>query len=127
MAATPPELIIVYNADGDLVSAVVDAVRKVVSPASYECSLCQITHGALTMRGHWREFLAHLPNPVRTFHRDDFLKAYPGFAIRFPALLIRRDGGSPEVLVGADEFATMEGVDELIGVTARRLETVETE
>ena len=51
-------LVIVYNADAGLAAALFDAVHKVVAPATYPCSLCAVTYGALTMRPQWRRYLA---------------------------------------------------------------------
>ena len=121
MTEAPPDLIVVYNADGNMLSALVDAVRKVVAPASYECPLCQMTHGALTMRGRWRSFVNELPNAVRTYHRDEFLEAFPDAQMALPALLTQRAGGRPEVLVGAEELRGMKGVEDLIAATGGRL------
>src|SRR3546814_7322004 len=57
MESTAAQLIMVYNADGDKVSVLLNMAHKIVSPSTYECSLCSITHGAFTMRARWKEFL----------------------------------------------------------------------
>ena len=87
-------LLFVYNADGGVVNGLVDAVHKIVSPATYPCSLCAITYGKLAMEPQWRAWLKGLSVPAAFHHRDDFAAAYPDARVRLPAVLIERDGGS---------------------------------
>lgn len=44
------QLIFVYNADGGTFNAIMDSAHKLFAPSTYQCSLCAITHGMLTMR-----------------------------------------------------------------------------
>lgn len=108
----PNEVIFVYNADGGLASRAMDAVHKIVRPETYECDLCMITHGALTMRGEWRAFTERLGVPNRALHRDEFMREFPRRDFAWPAVLVRR-GEALEVLVSREEMAGMQTVPEL--------------
>ena len=43
----PSGLLFVYNADGGVVERTLDYLHKLTSPATYSCSLCALTYGAL--------------------------------------------------------------------------------
>lgn len=121
MTSPAARLILVYNADGGLLNAVKDMLHKIISPASYPCSLCALTHGPVAMRGRWRQFLAALPQDKAFHHRDDFAIAFPGLAVPLPAILLAAGDGVPQVLVSAAELDALEDLDALIAVVASRL------
>ena len=102
-------LVFVYNADAGLVQGAFDSIHKLVSPATYACSLCAVTHGVLRMNPHWRAWLKALDVPVAFYHRDD--NPYPGIAL--PAVLADR-GPEIDVLIGAERLAQLTTVDALI-------------
>ncbi len=114
-------LVLVYNADAGVVAGLFDLVHKTLSPATYPCSLCGVTYGALGMRRQWRDFLATLPGEVAFFHRPDFRAAYPTQAATPLPLIGRDDDGAFEVVLGAAELARLTTVDALIAALAARL------
>ncbi|GAA4034637.1 hypothetical protein GCM10022409_18830 [Hymenobacter glaciei] len=75
--ALPQRLLFVYNADGGLLPGLKDLFHKILSPATYPCSLCAVTYGATALRPEWKEFVQALPVPVAFLHRDEFVRAYP--------------------------------------------------
>ncbi len=117
MTQTKPKLLIVYNADGGILNALVHAVHKSVFPATYPCSLCAVTYGAVSMRKVWRQFLESLDMEKVFHHRDDFAADYPGHDFALPAILIREGGGQPELLLGPEQLDEMTDVAELIAAT----------
>lgn len=64
------ELVFVYNARSDLFSKAVDFAHKIISPNTYSCSLCSLTHGHLGMHQEWAEFIQSLPYTVRFLYKD---------------------------------------------------------
>lgn len=95
-------LVFVYNADAGLASAALDWLHKLVSPATYACSLCGVSYGHLGMKREWRAFLDTLPAPVRFAYRDTWA-AETGDAGDPPALwVVRADGGRTRLLRRAD-------------------------
>ncbi|MFA6219781.1 MAG: hypothetical protein WC692_08370 [Erythrobacter sp.] len=123
MGLQRPEILMVYNADGGLLSTLLDSVRKVVSPSSHDCPLCKITHGAVTMRYEWRQFLGTLPHLKTSLHRDQFLARYPWAPIALPAILLVEEGRDPMVLVGREQLLKMSTVKELALFLENRLAT----
>lgn len=63
------ELVLVYNADAGLVSALQDSALKLFRLNG--CTLCTITHGVAGERADWKECKAAFGVPVAYFHRDD--------------------------------------------------------
>ena len=101
---TKNKLIFVYNADSSVFSQVSDAVKKIVTPIKYECNLCMVTYGALSMKDEWREFLDALPFEKEFLHRDEFQKQYPELeSTKLPAIFISQNN-SLTPLVSADEI-----------------------
>src|SRR3546814_11030122 len=127
MESTAAQLIMVYNADGDKVSVLLNMAHKIVSPSTYECSLCSITHGAFTMRARWKDFLKQFPRKPRELHRDEFLKEFPETAISFPAILVRFGNEQPRVLVTSvglnrsEERRVGKGVSVRVDLGGRRI------
>ena len=114
MQAENAKLLIVYNADGGILNALVHAVHKSVFPATYPCSLCAITYGAVSMRKVWRDYLDTLPMDKVFHHRDDFAADYPEHDFDLPAILIREGDAAPRLLLGPEELDAMTHVDQLI-------------
>ena len=69
-------LVFVYNADRGLFNMMADISHKVLSPSTYPCNLCGLTHGAFSMRKEWRDFLAKIKPPLTFLHRDEFRKEF---------------------------------------------------
>ena len=114
MTDTKNRLLLVYNADSGIINALKDAVWKQVSPATYPCSLCAITYGAVSMRHEWRRFLESLPLEVVFHHKDDFEEAYPGHGIALPTIAIGDASEAPRVLLSNKTLDQIETTTELM-------------
>jgi hypothetical protein len=88
------ELLFVYNADSGLLNATVDFFHKIISPATYACSLCAVTYGKQGMRPDWREFVAELPVKTTFLHRDELRKLHPELTHYPLPAAFRRDVGN---------------------------------
>jgi len=98
LAASADRLVIAYNANAGWASALMDAAHKLLRPETYECSLCIISYGAVSMRRPWRKYLDSLAMEKQFYHRQDFARAYPADlfpvvdALTLPAIFIEADG-----------------------------------
>ncbi|MFM7377015.1 MAG: hypothetical protein ACKO1O_02610 [Erythrobacter sp.] len=117
-------LIFVYNADGGLLNAARDAVHKLLRPATYPCSLCALTYGAVSKRPAWRAFLARIGMETLFLYRDEFRSTLDTRDLPLPAILIGGAGKEPEVLVSASELDGLADLDELITLLEARLARV---
>ncbi|MBO2010712.1 hypothetical protein [Hymenobacter negativus] len=113
----PQRLVFVYNADGGRLAGLKDMFHKILSPATYPCSLCAITYGATSMRPEWREFVQHLPVPVDFLHRDEFVRDYPQWAQHaLPAAFALEKNGelTPFIEAPMMNAADLNGLMELV-------------
>jgi hypothetical protein len=87
-----PTLIFVYNADSGFVNTLLDIGHKIVSPQTYSCNLCAITHSTFSMRDEWKNFVAGLGIPIEFRHRDELEKQYGLRNVELPAVFRNIDG-----------------------------------
>jgi hypothetical protein len=112
-------LVFVYNADAGLFNTLTDIAHKVFSPATYQCHLCELSHGYFTMREEWSAFISELELGVEFLHRDEFVRQHPGRSLKFPAILVRR-GEALELCIDADTVNACSSIDELKSIIMRR-------
>ena len=110
-----PALIFVYNADSGFAAALFDSAHKLISPQTYACNLCALTHGAIGPKKAWTEFLKTLPVKPQFLHRDEFKKKYPEQAnVCLPAIF-RIEGTQPTLLA---DGSTLDQIQTLAELTA---------
>ena len=95
MSQTSPhktKIIFVYNADSGLFNTLTDIGHKIFSPETYNCPLCDLTHGYFSMRKDWGEFLEQLDYELVFLHRDEFIKQHPDLShTLLPVIFIQTD------------------------------------
>jgi len=105
-------LIFVYNADSGLFNTLTDIAHKVLSPQTYSCNLCAITHGLFSERDEWRQFLEQLPVSLEFLHRDEYERQYSQIDCMYPVVLERK-GDVLDVLISSSEINRCKNVDDL--------------
>ncbi|MDX1333467.1 MAG: hypothetical protein R3252_10590 [Robiginitalea sp.] len=116
-------LVIVWNADTGWQNALMDSLHKVISPQTYSCKLCQLTHGLAGPRTEWSTFLKTIDRPVAAYHRDEFQGSFiaeqlPG--LELPAVLIHASE-KWQILLSRDEIAQFEDLEALLGELKHRI------
>lgn len=119
----PLHLLFVYNADADVFSALTDFVHKILAPATYHCSLCQLTYGSITMKQQWKSFLLTIAATKTFLHKDEFQKRY-GKHYDLPAVFYLK-GDQPVVLLSAAAINACTTLDELQNTLLSQLKTVQ--
>jgi hypothetical protein len=114
------KLVFVYNGDSGIASGLIHYVHKIVSPSTYDCSLCALTYNAFGRRGPWERYLAGLDARTEFLHRDEFRRRYPTNAAPLPAVFAERDGRI-EVLLGKPELDACRDLNGLTDVLDARL------
>ena len=114
-------IIFVYNADSSVFAQVSDAVKKIAAPDTYQCNLCRITYGAVSMKDEWKAFLDTLPFEKEFLHRDEFGKKYPELkSTKLPTIFISQNNTlSP--LVSADDINMQKNIKNLKGLLMGRV------
>ena len=120
-------LLLVYNADEGLASMLIDGAHKILKPETYQCSLCMISYGPVSMRRAWRKFLDTLPMEKAFYHRQDFTRDYP--VSEFPAVeklvlpaILVEQGPDIHILLDSQRLDQIKNVDALIAATKGEIE-----
>ncbi len=110
------KLIFVYNANSGVVNNWLDIAHKIVSPTSYECDLCSLTHGAFLEKRIWKKFKDEGLINMEFYHKDEFLKKYKSKWLpkyTFPIILISDQQGLQSFMTTQD-FKEIDSVALLI-------------
>lgn len=114
-------LVFVYNADGGLLNAVMDSAHKLFAPSTYQCSLCAVTYGLVSMRTAWKDYMRGLPYETRFYHRDGFRKAWPTVDAALPAIFFQPIAGEMKILISRDELDEVKSVAHLTALLGGRI------
>lgn len=113
-------LIFVYNADSGPIAGLLDIGHKILSPSTYDCSLCSLTHDTFSEKESWREFRRTMGMPMEFLHRDEFEKKYD---LRFDYPVILKKNDTIDVLMNKEEIDAVKDLDGLIAAVKARTGT----
>jgi len=106
-------IIFIYNAKSGLISGLSDSIIKIVAPSQYECNLCKITYGPVSMKEEWAQFIETLPQDKVFLHKDELKGKYETLNnYDLPAIFLRHDNEF-SLLVSKDKLNTLRSVIEL--------------
>lgn len=114
-------LLFVYNADGGALNLAFDVAHKILSPETYNCNLCALTHGAFAMKDEWWQYLDALDARTEFLHADEFKTRYPSeIAENLPAVFKVKDD-KLELMISADEINSCHNLSDLKQIINARL------
>jgi hypothetical protein len=116
---TIQQLIFVYNADSDLFSSVVGFAHKIISPSTYNCTLCSLTYGNISIKQEWKNFIETLPIKTVFLHKDEFHKNYNQDA-GLPAVFYK-EGETVILFLGKEKIEQCQSVQNLIALILSEL------
>ncbi len=116
-------LVFVYNADSGALNMLLDIGHKIVSPQTYACNLCAITHSTFSMRDEWKRFVDETGLPVEFLHRNELDERYGVRGVALPAVFLKTDGKLRE-WIGRDEINRCHTLDDLKQLVQTRLQAV---
>lgn len=105
------KLLFVYNADSGMVNTIKDIGHKLLSPATYGCFLCSLTHGTFRENPEWKEFRNTSPIEMEFLHRDEFENQYD-IQLEYPLILREDDGLTP--VIPKSRLAEFSSLNDLI-------------
>ncbi len=109
-------LLFIYNANSGTLNGLLDTAHKLVSPETYQCELCDLTHGAFTEKKEWLRFRESVKTPMQFLHKDEFLKRYKSKWLPqydFPVVLAVVDSGL-EVAISKERLTELQTPEALI-------------
>lgn len=113
-------LVFVYNADSGLFNTLTDIAHKILSPATYDCQLCALTHGNFRVRDEWVKFLGTLDADCEFLHRDEFIRHYGTINSALP-VIFRKTADGLSVLVDTQTLQRTETLEALEALLLDRL------
>ena len=113
------KLLFVYNAKSGKTRAALDIAHKIISPSTYSCDLCSLTHGIFNEKRAWKDFMERVEVEMIFYHIDEFEEKY-GSKFDYPVIL-REGGETLEPFMDKDEIAGIEDVEGLIKLIEKRL------
>jgi hypothetical protein len=119
------KILFVYNADSGLLNAMMDWGHKIISPETYQCSLCALTYDNLGMRRGWREFVNELEHEVEFLHRDELAEKYGLRDAPLPATFLVQDG-QPQLWISTEEMNACNSLEALQALVTEKLKAVST-
>lgn len=114
------KIIFVYNADSGLLNLLKDGLQKTFTPDQYQCALCSITYGLISMKKKWKDFLKTLPYEQEFLHKDEFEKKYKKANISYPTILLK-ENDSLTPIVTSKQLEEMNGLNNLIKTVQQEL------
>ena len=116
------KLLFIYNANSGKISTALDIAHKLISPKTYQCNLCALTHSTFKERDEWTVFKQSGLAEMAFFHKDEFEKTY-GLKYQYPAILqLAADDASLEVFMNNEEINAQADSAALIQVISAKIQ-----
>lgn len=115
-------LVFVYNANSGGINTALDIAHKLLSPSTYSCNLCLLTHDTFTERSVWKSFREQHDVPMLFLHKDEYEQQY-NQTYPYPVILQERQG-QQSVLMPASEINQITDVSALITAIASHLSAI---
>lgn len=114
-------LVFVYNADSGLFNLLTDIAHKILSPQTYNCNLCAVTHDKFGMKNEWREYLKTLAAPVEFLHADEFKAKYQSESTEKLPAIFRLENGQLSLAINSNQINACRNIDDLKRLINRQI------
>lgn len=104
------ELQFIYNAKGNWANSIFDLAHKIISPDTYECNLCKITHGAFTESTKFKGLKQKYH--ITLWHIDDYELKYQK-ELSYPTIIFRDTSDKEINRISTETINGINTVDEL--------------
>ena len=81
------KLLFIYNANSGKLNGLFDIGHKLLSPSTYQCSLCALTHDVFKENTTWKNFRAESQFQMEFYHKDEFETKFPTVKLNYPTVL----------------------------------------
>ncbi len=114
-------LIFVYNAKTDFLNKSLDFAHKIISPSTYACDLCNLTHGSFYEKKIWKDFREGIDEEFIFMYKNEFLNTYSSkIAYDFP-IILKEENEEITVFLNAEQLAALRSSEELVMVIKEKL------
>ena len=115
------KLIFVYNADSGLFNGLSDIAHKILSPGTYSCNLCALTHGHFKIKADWVDFLKDIDTELEFLHRDEFVQQYHYNNAELPGIFIE-ENNAVTPWINRETINQIQTLDDLKAAIMQRLQ-----
>lgn len=112
-------LVFVYNADSGKLNTALDIAHKLLSPSTYNCQLCQITHDVFKEKAAWADFRESANENLIFLHRDEFERQYHR-QDKYPVVMRLTNDGL-QTLLSHKDISEIDDTDGLIAGLQEKL------
>lgn len=117
------KLIFIYNASSGLLNQIIQSGHKLLSPSTYSCSLCQLTHHSLGERKIWKQFRKEQKIEFQFLHKDEIDSKLVTDKPEYP-IVYSMSNNKYIPFLEAREISELTSQEELIRVITHRLNTI---
>ena len=111
------KLTFIYNANSGKINTWMDIGHKLISPDTYSCNLCSLTHGVFTEREEWKRYRESSDIELVFLHKNEFEKLYQGDShFSYPIILKQDEDGGYQVFLSTEEINALNGIEELLAL-----------
>ena len=115
------EIIFIYNAKSGTVNSLIDWAHKIVSPDTYECSLCGITYDNLGKKAEWSAFLREIKIKSSFIYKDQIINDQKLKDVSLPCAYLKKSNDM-NLLISSDEMNSYKNLNELIDSLRKKLD-----
>lgn len=118
------KLIFVYNAKSGKLNNLLSSVHKIISPETYQCSLCKLTHGVFGERQEWINYKKTSGLDFEFLHLDEFQKSVKNKSfsgVQYP-LILKEEKDELVVFISAEELKHYTTLKDLLDVLNEKIE-----
>ncbi len=108
-------LLFVYNASSGFWNKKIDFAHKMLSPDTYACSLCALTHGNFGETNEWKIFRKSQKVAMEFIYKNEFEIQYPNIKVIYPVVFSVSSKGL-EVVLSSEALNRFTSVEALIAV-----------
>ena len=107
------KLVLIYNANSNLGSRIIDYGHKVLSPSTYSCKLCALTHHNFGERKEWKQFQNQTNIELKFLHKDEFNEAKKLAEKNYP-LILEELIDSHKIVLNSEDIQSIDSLKGLI-------------
>lgn len=117
------KLIFVYNATSGKINGLFDIAHKLISPKTYQCKLCMITHNTFSENEQWKLFRKTTKLPLVFLHSDELEQQYSCKNVKYPAIFLETDQ-QLTMWISKREIEEVKNANELIDLLRSKTKTM---
>ena len=117
------KIIFTYNARSGKLNSLLDVAHKLISPKTYQCKLCTITHDTFKENALWKQFRKNTSLPLVFLHSDEFEKQYKNIKTKYPVIFLQ-EGEKLTEWISRSEIEKIETTQELISLIKSKSKTI---